>query len=77
MVTKIIDIRDKTCPMTTVHVRLALDKSSYGEALIIILRGEETRRNVEILLRTLGQQCDCQPLGESATSDYRITLVKS
>ncbi|WP_438381252.1 hypothetical protein [Asaia sp. BMEF1] len=63
--------------MTTVHVRLALDKSSRGEVLEIMLRGEETRRNVEILLGTLGQQSDCQPLDESATVDYRVTLVKS
>lgn len=77
MPSKKIDIRDKTCPMTTVHVRLALDKSSPGEALEIILRGEETRRNVEILFRTLGQKSDCQPLGEDTIADYRVTLVKS
>ncbi|WP_084294609.1 sulfurtransferase TusA family protein [Asaia prunellae] len=74
---KTIDIRDKICPMTTVYVRLALDRSVTGDALEIILHGEETRRNVELLLATLGQQAHSQPIDDNGPSDYIITLTKS
>jgi tRNA 2-thiouridine synthesizing protein A len=41
-----IDVRAELCPMTFVHVRLALDRLPAGAKLVVLLRGEEARRNV-------------------------------
>ncbi len=41
-----IDITSETCPMTFVRVRLALDRLSSGEKLLVLLRGDEPLRNV-------------------------------
>ena len=48
-----IDITSETCPMTFVRVRLALDRLSSGEKLLVLLRGEEPLRNVP---RTAAEQ---------------------
>lgn len=77
MSVQIIDITDKTCPMTTVYVRLALDRSQIGQDLLVLLRGEETRRNVLTLLETLGQKAEWEVAENPAESDYRIALCKS
>lgn len=77
MSVQIIDITDKTCPMTTVYVRLALDRSQIGQDLLVLLRGEETRRNVLTLLETLGQKAEWEVSENPVESDYRIALCKS
>lgn len=41
-----IDISHETCPMTFVRVRLALDRMSSGEVLLVLLKGDEPLRNV-------------------------------
>jgi tRNA 2-thiouridine synthesizing protein A len=41
-----LDIREEICPMTFVRTRLALDRMAPGETLLVVLRGEEPRRNV-------------------------------
>jgi tRNA 2-thiouridine synthesizing protein A len=41
-----LDITGDICPMTFVRARLALDRLQSGEILLILLRGEEPRRNV-------------------------------
>jgi tRNA 2-thiouridine synthesizing protein A len=41
-----IDITKNICPMTFVRTRLALDKMSPGETLLVRLKGEEPLRNV-------------------------------
>lgn len=41
-----LDIRNETCPMTFVRVRLALDRMLPGSVLEVLLSGEEPRRNV-------------------------------
>lgn len=41
-----LDISGETCPMTFVHVRLALDRMQAGEVLRVTLRGDEPRRNI-------------------------------
>jgi tRNA 2-thiouridine synthesizing protein A len=41
-----LDIRNEICPMTFVRTRLALDRMAPGETLLVVLRGEEPRRNV-------------------------------
>lgn len=41
-----LDISDETCPMTYVRTRLALDRMSSGQTLLVRLRGAEPLRNV-------------------------------
>ncbi|MES2713309.1 MAG: sulfurtransferase TusA family protein [Pseudomonadota bacterium] len=41
-----IDVTGELCPMTFVHVRLALDRLPPGAKLAVLLRGDEARRNV-------------------------------
>jgi len=51
--TAILDITTETCPMTFVHVRLALDRLPPGAILEVLLKGDEPRRNVP---RTAAEQ---------------------
>ncbi|MBR0661624.1 sulfurtransferase TusA family protein [Roseomonas oryzicola] len=48
-----LDITGETCPMTFVHVRLALDRLPPGAVLEVVMKGEEPRRNVP---RTAAEQ---------------------
>ena len=48
-----LDITREVCPMTYVRTRLALDRLAPGQMLMVILRGEEPRRNVP---RTAAEQ---------------------
>lgn len=41
-----IDVTGELCPMTFVHVRLALDRLPPAAKLAVVLRGDEARRNV-------------------------------
>lgn len=41
-----IDVTGELCPMTFVHVRLALDRLPPAAKLAVLLRGDEARRNV-------------------------------
>ena len=41
-----IDITAHVCPMTFVHTRLALDRLSPGQELLVRLRGAEPRENI-------------------------------
>ena len=52
-VTREIDITNDICPMTFVRTRLALDKMSPGDILLVRLKGQEPLRNVP---RTAAEQ---------------------
>ncbi len=41
-----LDITGQVCPMTFVRTRLALDCMASGQTLLVLLRGDEPRRNV-------------------------------
>jgi tRNA 2-thiouridine synthesizing protein A len=41
-----LDITRDICPMTFVRTRLALDRLSPGQRLLVLLNGDEPRRNV-------------------------------
>jgi TusA-related sulfurtransferase len=41
-----LDITGQVCPMTFVRTRLALDCMTSGQTLLVLLRGDEPRRNV-------------------------------
>jgi TusA-related sulfurtransferase len=43
---RVIDITVHVCPMTFVRTRLALDCMEVGQILLVLLRGDEPRRNV-------------------------------
>ena len=45
-ITRQLDITSEVCPMTFVRTRLALDRMTPGETLLVRLRGEEPLRNV-------------------------------
>ncbi|MFH5927365.1 sulfurtransferase TusA family protein [Roseomonas xinghualingensis] len=48
-----LDITREICPMTFVRTRLALDRMAAGEVLLVLLKGDEPRRNVP---RTAAEQ---------------------
>jgi tRNA 2-thiouridine synthesizing protein A len=48
-----LDITAEICPMTFVRTRLELDRMAPGQTLLVLLRGEEPRRNVP---RTAAEQ---------------------
>lgn len=54
--TAMLDITGELCPMTFVHTRLALDRLAPGETLLVLLRGDEPRRNVPRTAREQGHQ---------------------
>ena len=41
-----LDITRDICPMTFVRTRLALDRLAPGQRLLVLLKGDEPRRNV-------------------------------
>lgn len=41
-----LDITRDVCPMTFVRTRLALDRMSTGQTLLVLLKGAEPARNV-------------------------------
>lgn len=49
-----LDITSEVCPMTFVRTRLALDRLSSGQTLLVRLRGDEPRRNVPASAAALG-----------------------
>ena len=55
-VTREIDITNDICPMTFVRTRLALDKMSPGEILLVRLKGQEPLRNVPRTATEQGHQ---------------------
>lgn len=65
-----LDITGEICPMTFVRTRLALDRMAPGQTLLVLLRGEEPRRNVPASAASLGHAV----LGESAAEDGTVRL---
>jgi TusA-related sulfurtransferase len=53
---KELDITSEVCPMTFVRTRLALDRMSPGQTLLVRLRGEEPLRNVPRTAREQGHE---------------------
>jgi len=52
-----IDITRDVCPMTFVRTRLALDRLSPGDILLVRLSGEEPLRNVPRTAAAQGHLC--------------------
>jgi tRNA 2-thiouridine synthesizing protein A len=51
-----LDITAEVCPMTFVRTRLALDRMTPGQTLLVRLRGEEPLRNVPRTAREQGHE---------------------
>ena len=66
-----LDITRDICPMTFVRTRLALDRLAPGQRLMVMLRGEEPRRNVPRSAREHGHKV----LGEQAGADGVVRLL--
>ncbi len=75
--TKEIDIRKDVCPMTTVRVRLALDRLAPGSCLGIKLAGEEPHRNVASAIRMLGHTILEDNAWDEGDANYYLLVRKS
>ncbi len=51
-----VDVSLETCPMTFVHVRLALDQLQAGQVLEVRLSGAEPRRNIPLTAQEQGHE---------------------
>ena len=51
-----LDITRDICPMTFVRTRLALDRLAPGQRLLVLLSGEEPKRNVPRSTREHGHK---------------------
>lgn len=58
-----LDITRDLCPMTFVRTRLALDRMAPGERLLVLLKGEEPRRNVPRSAREHGHEVLAEETG--------------
>jgi tRNA 2-thiouridine synthesizing protein A len=55
-VTREIDITNEICPMTYVRTRLALDRMTPGQTLLVRLKGEEPLKNVPRTAKEQGHE---------------------
>lgn len=58
-----LDITSEVCPMTFVRTRLALDCMASGQTLLVLLQGEEPRRNVPSTAAAHGHLVLAETLG--------------
>jgi TusA-related sulfurtransferase len=66
-----IDITGEVCPMTFVHTRLALDQMASNQTLLVLLRGDEPRRNIPASAVALGHTV----LAEQSSADGLTRLL--
>jgi tRNA 2-thiouridine synthesizing protein A len=69
----ILDITHEVCPMTYVRTRLSLDRLVSGQVLLVILRGDEPRRNV---VRTALSQGHMLLGEESGAGDITRIMIR-
>ncbi len=63
-----LDITRDICPMTFVRTRLALDRLEPGQKLLVILKGEEPRRNVPRSASELGHKILAEETGDDGVT---------
>jgi tRNA 2-thiouridine synthesizing protein A len=51
-----LDITHEVCPMTFVRTRLALDRMTQGQTLLVRMKGDEPVRNVPRTAREQGHE---------------------
>ena len=69
-----LDITRDLCPMTFVRTRLALDRMVPGQTLLVLLKGEEPRRNVPRSAREHGHAVLAEETGPDGVT--RLLLRK-
>ncbi len=69
-----LDITAETCPITFVRTRLALDRLGPGQRLLVLLRGDEPRRNVPATAREQGHAVLAEDTGADGIT--RLLLQK-
>jgi TusA-related sulfurtransferase len=67
-----IDITGDLCPMTFVRTRLALDRMTPGQTLLVRLRGEEPLRNVPRTAAEQGHQVLSLDTGADGVTVLRL-----
>ena len=72
-VTREIDITNDICPMTYVRTRLALDKMTSGQTLLVRLKGQEPLINVP---RTATEQGHEVLLTETTSEGISHVLIR-
>lgn len=69
-----LDITRDLCPMTFVRTRLALDRMAPGQTLLVVLKGDEPRRNVPRSAREHGHTVLAEETGPDGVT--RLLLRK-
>ena len=72
----VLDITHEVCPMTFVRTRLALDRLSTGEKLLVRLRGAPPLDNVSRSLDLLGHVVE-EIQTETDGMTHRLVVLKS
>ena len=67
-----LDITREICPMTFVRTRLALDRLAPGSRLLVLLSGEEPRRNVPRSAREHGHRILAEETGDDGVTRLLI-----
>ena len=70
----VLDITSERCPMTFVRTRLALDRLAPGQSLLVLLQGDEPRRNVPLSAKALGHEVLAEE--QDASGITRLLLRK-
>jgi len=52
--TRLLDVTSDICPMTFVRTRLALERLSAGDLLLVLVKGDEPRDSVPRMAETQG-----------------------
>jgi TusA-related sulfurtransferase len=69
---RVLDITGEICPMTFVRTRLALDAMLSGQVLLVLLAGEEPRRNVPLTAAEQGHTVLSEEIGEDGVTRLLI-----
>jgi TusA-related sulfurtransferase len=75
-ITRELDITRDVCPMTFVKTRLALDKMTPGEILLVKLKGQEPLQNVPRTAMEQGHEVLLQETGPDGVSRLLIRRGK-
>ena len=72
---RVLDITRDICPMTFVRTRLALDRLAPGQKLLVLLKGDEPRRNVPRSTREHGHKVLTEETGADGVTRLLLERV--
>ncbi len=67
-----LDITSEICPMTYVRVRLKLDRLVGGQTLLVLLAGDDPRRNVPMSARSQGHEVLSEETDEAGVTNLLL-----